>query len=425
MTNQVPAYLLNRGASAVVDDNDFIGGIGAALPPHLSIADNRFTLVDAAGNERLIQTLYIDVCIIAANDKTSRMYFDPATPFNKMDTVPPLCWSDNGTGPSRNAMRPQAPSCSVCPFSAWNSAVSRVTGRGIPACQTSKKIAFVVPGDADDIVYMLKIPPASLGNLVTFHKTLGANTIGGRKAAPPDVITRIEFESQGILKFTPVRMVDEDTFNRTERAYANPSALATITGRDDIAIDPSLPLPNGAQARPMISQHPGMVPPPKPAVAWEPPTNQHLPLQGQQPAMQAAKPPQPVWDGTKWVLPAELATVQNAPPAPPQPVWDGTKWVLLGAPTPAAEPPKRSRGRPKAQETAPSLPAQGQVIPPSTNGAAPVDGLDLPDFLKRPPDEAPAAAPSQVQFGIEQNAPPPPDEVSNALTAAFNLKPPQ
>jgi hypothetical protein len=284
MTTQLPAYLLNRQSRGSTED--MVAGIGSGIPAHLSITDNRFTLVDASGNEKPVQTFHLDICIVGSNNNVSRVFYDPSKKYTKGDNAPPLCFSDNGTGPSRQSSTPQSPTCAVCPHAEWGSAVSALSGRGIPACQSGKKLAFIVPGDADEIVYMLKVPPASLKNLQKYVKTLAANSIGSRPAEPPDVITRLEFESQGVLKFSPTTLVDEDTYNRTEQVYAS-DVIRQVTGRDDTAIDPSRQLAapvqtNGALAGPQ----PGRMSPPKEQVL-QPSTVQTL----QQVLQEPSKPP--------------------------------------------------------------------------------------------------------------------------------------
>src|SRR5260370_42211339 len=107
---------------------------------------------------------------------------------------------------------------------------------------------------------MRKVAPASMKSLKKYVKTLGGNAIGGRPAERPDVITRLEFESQGVLKFSPMSLVDEDTFNRSEQVYAT-DVIAQVTGRDDTAIDPSRELAapvqtNGALACPAPQRRP-------------------------------------------------------------------------------------------------------------------------------------------------------------------------
>jgi hypothetical protein len=140
--NSLPSYLLNRQSRATTED--MVSGIGSSIPAHLSITDNRFTLVDASGNEKPVQTFHLDVCILGSNNNVSRIFYDPSKKFSKGDNTPPLCWSDNGVGPSRQSSTPQSPTCAVCPHAEWGSAVSQMTGRGIPACQSGKKLAFIV-----------------------------------------------------------------------------------------------------------------------------------------------------------------------------------------------------------------------------------------------------------------------------------------
>ena len=362
---QLPAYLLNRQGRTAVDD--FVGGIGSSVPAHLSITDNRFTLVDASGNEKPVQTFHLDVCVIGSNSNVSRVFYDPTKKFDPKgaDNSPPLCFSDNGTGPSKQSSMPQAPTCAVCPHAEWGSAVSQMTGRGIPACQSGKKLAFIVPGDADEIVYMLKVPPASLKNLQKYVKTLAANAIGGRPAEPPDVITRLEFESQGVLKFSPVSLVDEDTFNLTEQVYAT-DAIAQVTGRDDVAIDPSRQLAAPVQTNALAGPAPQRMAPPAPSGATAPLA---FPAQGQ-------------------VIPPAQQATQAAQEVLQEPAK-----------------PKRTP-KPKAAEA------------PVPTGQ---DSLAIPGFLRRTPEtEAPATAPA-ANFGMVNNAPPPSNDVNEALQKAFAL----
>src|SRR5882757_2769199 len=101
--NSLPAYLLKRQSRATTED--MVSGIASSVPAHLSIKDNRFTLVDAAGNEKLSPTHHLDVCVIGSNNNVSRMFFDPAKKYDPKgaDNSPPLCFSDNGTGPSKQS----------------------------------------------------------------------------------------------------------------------------------------------------------------------------------------------------------------------------------------------------------------------------------------------------------------------------------
>lgn len=365
---QVPAYLLNRQSRATTED--MVSGIGAGIPPHLSIKDNRFTLVDASGNQKPVQTFHLDVCILGGNKNVSRVFYDPSKKYDPKgaDNTPPLCFSDNGVGPSRQSSTPQSPTCAVCPHAEWGAAVSQMTGKGIPACQSGKKIAFIVPGDADDIVYMFKIPPASLTKQwAKYVKTLSANTLAGRPVEVSDVITRIEFESQGVLKFNAAGLVDEDTFNRAEQVYAT-DAIAQVTGRDDMPIDASRQLAAPVQTSGALAG----------------------------PAPQRAAPP------PQTAAAQNLGTYQgNGQQANALNVVQAAQEVLLET----AKPPTKTTKKGKA------------VDAPAT---APDDGLAVPGFLRRTPEQ-PAAKEPTASFGMVSNAPAPSDDVNAALQKAFAL----
>src|SRR6185437_10452546 len=105
-------------------------------------------------------TLSLDVVIVSANKNASRQYYDPNKPYDPTNSEGPLCWSDNGIGPSKACQQPQAATCASCPQAVWGSAVSKMTGKPIPACSTRKKLAVLVGGQ--DGMFLLVVPPDSL-----------------------------------------------------------------------------------------------------------------------------------------------------------------------------------------------------------------------------------------------------------------------
>src|SRR5216684_3248822 len=115
MTNQLPTHLASRQSRGVAAQVASLGGIGS--PPYLSIEGQRFTLVDAAGEERPVTTndehgQYLDIAIVDTNPIRSKIYW--GRPYGTMSQDPPLCFSDNGIAPSRNASVPQHPTCGEC-----------------------------------------------------------------------------------------------------------------------------------------------------------------------------------------------------------------------------------------------------------------------------------------------------------------------
>jgi hypothetical protein len=377
----LPQALQLRSRRRIIDDA--VQGLGSARGAHLSIRGGRFRLINANGVEKLIDTHYIDVVLIDANDKPARIYFEDT--YEPDSDVPPACWSDNGTGPSTQAMVPQAPTCQMCPNNIRGTKQT-FTGKATTACENRKKLAFIVPDDPAINVYEFQIPPGSLSNFRDYCKWLDTQASGveGRAMDVADVVTRVAFDPdrQFIMTFTAVAFADdEQTLQLIQHIDDNHLSDAAV-GRNDVACDPE-------QVKAMIAGRPAQA-----AVAYN-----HTPANGQAssaPAPQRQLPPR--------TQPAPTPTGQEV--MPPKPRGRGANRPAL----PAGNAPA---GEPSAASA------------PATNGAAPANGADpgIPSFLRRNADNttpaAPAAAPAP-KFGVGR-APPPPAEISDALNKAMAL----
>src|SRR5262245_26694539 len=164
---ELPDFLRTRQSKAVGDT--LAGNLGQGSIPYLSILGGRFTLIDAAGNESpaggFDQAIgvYIDCTIIDVNDHISKIYYDAPFDPNASGWSPPTCWSDNGVAPSRNANKPQSPTCASCQWFPWGSATSKVSGKGVKACSDYQKLAILVTGY--EPIFLLRVPPNSLNPL--------------------------------------------------------------------------------------------------------------------------------------------------------------------------------------------------------------------------------------------------------------------
>ena len=243
---------------------------GTILPPHVSIMGNRFTLVDGAGARHPLNTLSLDCVILDINEKMSRMYYGPDNAYDPDNTAAPLCFSDNGLAPSSRAREPQAKSCKPdsegvngCRWSVWGSATSRLDGKQIPACANGVKLALLMVqqqqkkwlpliSDKDGfkpMVFMLRVPPASLAAVANYGKTvsgMGKLTIPWTgEEVQSDlgyVVTRIEFEPQSVgkLQFRAVGYIDKEI---DELIDVIPQERVDVAvGRDDEPIA-ALPAP--------------------------------------------------------------------------------------------------------------------------------------------------------------------------------------
>jgi hypothetical protein len=365
--------------------------LGTAAPPYVSIAGNRFSLIDAAGNERMVSTFdagqpgvpgigqYLDACIIDANEHLSRIYYaqkyDPsAATFN-----PPDCWSDNGVGPSVSCSAPQARSCTPdpehqhgCKWAVWGSATSN-QGKAVPACQQVQKIALMVPG-IPQTIFLLRVPPNS-------HKHLRAyqETCKGSGVMVADVITRIYFDqtTQGTLLFKGVSYIDEPTAVLRETAY-NEKKTDALVGRTDA------PRQLLAQvAAPVQLMHSG-------------PTQAISPASGPV----GYVPPGPLATQVPFTLaPAATAPVQTAQSAAPM----ATGVAFATQPASSTEPaPAQRRRRRTAAEMAASAPQGPNGQAPQQPAAAPVAPFPHPASQVATPG---MPAGQQPQFGIAQGQP--------------------
>jgi|HubBroStandDraft_2_1064218.scaffolds.fasta_scaffold00003_26 hypothetical protein len=231
MPPELPAYLQNDGEQFAVDT--LTQNLGVGMPPYVSIAENRFKLVDGAGDEEPITTVdpktgipYFDACIIDWNEHPSKVFF--SRPYDPNDPSPPDCWSDNGVAPSINAASPQHATCDGCPKAVWGSATSKVSGKGVPACNKTQKLALALPDD--DVVFLLRVPPNSLENLRAYTKKFQ-----GQKVSVASVMTRISFEKGviGTLTFAATAYIDQKmaTFRNKIRAEKGTDAMVGRTDR--------------------------------------------------------------------------------------------------------------------------------------------------------------------------------------------------
>lgn len=380
--SQLPAALASRQRRSVIDDATT--GLGSSRGAHLSIRGGRFRLVSATGVETPMETHFIDAIVVDANDKPARVYFEGA--FDPTADIPPACFSDNGTGPSSQAMQPQAPTCAVCPRNIRGSDTT-FTGKPTTACDNRKKVAIIIPNDPAVNVYEFQIPPGSLSNLRAYGAWLGqqASGVAGRKMDIADVVTRISFDPdrQFVMQFQAVAFADDErTIQLIDYIDANKLSDAAV-GRNDVACDPeAVKLMLAGAARPAAL--------PAPAAQAAPQSQQF------------SLPPR--------TAPAQIE--QQAPPAAP-----------AGRGRKKADTPPAGAG-PAAPFMAPAVGSAPTAVREAAHATATFpsngDGMGIPDFLKRANESPPSAPTAPPRFGVGA-APTPPPAIQAALDQAMNL----
>ncbi len=159
------------------------------------------------------------VVMVKANASISKIFYEAG--YQEGSAEAPDCWSANGVTPDPAAQKKQAGVCATCPRNAWGSKINETTGKSGKACQDSRRVAIVpamevyAPGaidvmrnEAHDGPVLLRIPPASLGELVSYDakvRAMGFPTFG--------VVTKISFDWQAAypkIVLTPVRALGPD-----------------------------------------------------------------------------------------------------------------------------------------------------------------------------------------------------------------------
>lgn len=394
---QLPAHLAafqSQKLSKTVTAN-----IGSSAPPYVSIQGNRFNLIDAAGNEQPVGAfdasigVYLDCTVVDVNEHLSKVYYTDKFDPGAQNYQPPICWSDNGIGPSRQASTPQNALCGPCKWNEWGSKTSAVTGKGVRACADQQKIAVMVAGFPTP--FLLRIPPASLKNFGAY-----AGQFAGQQFDMDLMVTRLSFEQQGVgmLLFNAVGWIDEAVAGAIAQLRQNKATDAMI-GRNDLPID---------QARMIVSPAGGVT-----AAA-----EVHTPASGLR-AESRVSSATPVLDHVAGFAPnpgyatnpqpfAQGGTTAVYPPLPAGPAQQSV---------PAAQPPAEPQRRRRRTQAEMQAAQNGVPQPPATPPQAP--------FPHAPPPGQPAPAPQpapppQANFGMA--TPPAPDPgLTSILQSVFGI----
>lgn len=215
--------------------------------PHMSLANNTFTLVSDAENKKVVTKLdedgvaYVDVHFVDANASISKIYYKEKFSNKEEEQVAPTCFSDDGVAPSNQSQEKQCDSCAQCPHNVWGTAITDMGNKG-KACRDMWKTAIVVPSFSASSLFQLRIPPASLKAFNAYVSQLGEFQIDNREGTIADVVTRVFFEpgKQGIICFNPIRQPTKEEIDYFIKVNEENLALTLIS---NAAGAPALPSP--------------------------------------------------------------------------------------------------------------------------------------------------------------------------------------
>lgn len=247
---QVPAFARNNELSdtAKALTGSMSGGI-----KRISIKGGVFRLVASGKELAAIDERYLDVIIVKAAPKVSRVFY--AGPYNPDNPAPPDCWSNDGERPDATAQNKQAPTCMNCP---QNQAGS---GQGNSrACRYQQRLAVVLENAPDGDVLQLTLPATSIfgkedGDKRPLQAYARFLALQNPPINPEQIVTRMRFDTKSEspkLFFQPMRWLTEDEYNIVSQQGATDDAkravIMTVAQADGLNKSEALALPGKSPA---------------------------------------------------------------------------------------------------------------------------------------------------------------------------------
>lgn len=392
-------------------------GLGIGRGPHVTPDGPQFTLVRGDGASYILPTTYIDFVVCDVLEHSSRLFYEPNS-WTPNSEDPPICFSDNGVGPSINAMDPQSPLCETCQQNVKGTAQT-VSGQPTTACKPSKKIAIFIPDDPQINLYEIKIGAGSLSNFRAYCKWIGQQA-GELDIA--DFITRMTQDPEkkntylfnavgwargnllieGKLEYIETNHLGDAIVNRTDKP-CQPEAVARMLQQRG-GVEAALPAPS--TQRPQFSlPPPGQTQSGRPMAGPAPAPHSPLSPPGPAPTIQQWQPAPEQVAETRQQPPADPAAPRTRKPRTPRMPKGGTPDpTAQGFQAPAATPPDLPAASAAGVEAGPRM-----VFSPP--GFVPQPGTRLQEAASQNP------AP---QFGMASPAAPPQN-----LADAMRMLPPR
>jgi hypothetical protein len=239
-SSNVPAFARNNELSDTA--KALTGGTGASTK-RISIKGGVFRLVAGGKEITSIEDRHLDVVIVRAAPKVSRIFYTGA--YDAAAVVRPDCWSNDGERPDASIESPQNSTCMGCP---QNEAGS---GNGNSrACRFQQRLAVVLADNLDGDVLQLTLPATSIFGkedgdkrpLQAFARYLAAQT---PPVNPEQIVTRMKFDTKAEspkLFFQPVRWLTDDEYPaviaQSESDDAKKAVTLTVAQADAVKAAP-------------------------------------------------------------------------------------------------------------------------------------------------------------------------------------------
>lgn len=210
-SSNVPAFARNNELSETA--KALTGGGAGLSTKRISIKGGVFRLVAGGKEITSIDDRHLDVIIVRAAPKVSRIFYAGA--YNADAIVRPDCWSNDGEKPDASISAPQSKTCMGCP---QNEAGS---GNGNSrACRFQQRLAVVLANNPEGDVLQLTLPATSIFGkeegdkrpLQAYARFLAAQT---PPVNPEQIVTRMKFDTKAEspkLFFAPTRWLTDEEY---------------------------------------------------------------------------------------------------------------------------------------------------------------------------------------------------------------------
>lgn len=261
-SSNVPAFARNNELSDTA--KALTGGGSGVSTKRISIKGGVFRLVAGGKEIASIEDRHLDVVIVRAAPKVSRIFYAGA--YDAAAITRPDCWSNDGEKPDASIAEPQNKTCMGCP---QNEAGS---GNGNSrACRFQQRLAVVLENNMDGDVLQLTLPATSIFGkedgdkrpLQAYARFLAAQN---PPVNPEQIVTRMKFDTKAEspkLFFSPVRWLTDDEYpsvvTQGESEDAKRAVTMTVAQADGVKAAPmTLPgkAPAAAKAAPVEDDEP-------------------------------------------------------------------------------------------------------------------------------------------------------------------------
>jgi len=240
-SSNVPAFARNNELSETA--KALTGGGAGLSTKRISIKGGVFRLVAGGKEITSIDDRHLDVIIVRAAPKVSRIFYAGA--YNADAIVRPDCWSNDGEKPDASIAAPQSKTCMGCP---QNEAGS---GNGNSrACRFQQRLAVVLANNPEGDVLQLTLPATSIFGkeegdkrpLQAYARFLAAQT---PPVNPEQIVTRMKFDTKAEspkLFFAPTRWLTDEEYpiavTQGESDEAKKAVTLTVAQADGVKAAP-------------------------------------------------------------------------------------------------------------------------------------------------------------------------------------------